>query len=100
MASAHGGQQKKKQDQPLEVGGWGMGCAFYQILKPFNQFTFSERKENICSLRHNLILQSRGWAPSERPHFPATARARFSWRWRWGVGVPPSHPLVTETQLT
>lgn len=44
-------KKKKKQDQPLGRAGGGHRLCFYQIPKPFNHLTFSESKENICSLR-------------------------------------------------
>lgn len=43
-------KKKKSKISPL-AGGGGHRLCFYQIPKPFNHLTFSESKENICSLR-------------------------------------------------
>lgn len=44
--------KKKKQDQPLGGGGWGARAVLLPNPKTFQpHLTFSESKENICSLR-------------------------------------------------
>lgn len=85
--------KKKSKISPLAAGGGGHGLCFYQIPKPFNHTSLLVKaKKTFAPSDNNLILQSRGWAPSERTSFSSNCKGRVLMALEMGSGCPSLAP--------
>lgn len=96
MASARGGQRKKKKkarSAPWQGGGGGgTGCVFTKSQNLSTTSLLVKAKKTFAPSDNYLILQSRGWAPSERTSFSSNCKGRVLMALEMGSGCPSLAP--------